>query len=551
MSAKLDVVLCWHMHQPWYVVDGEFTRPWVYLHALKDYSDMAAHLESQPQACAVVNFVPVLIEQIERYADAVVAHATGSRLPDPLLEALAEPLPEAAAPRAAIAERCLAATYPEALRRHAAYARVVDAARALAAPGLERYLSASLLDDLLVWTHLVWLGEHDHREDPLVTRLVRRGAGFDRQDRAQLFALVGERLRGLLGRYRSLVDQDRIEISVSPWAHPLLPLLLDFEAAHETTPEAPLPEPPHYPGGRERARWHLQHALETAQRVFGRRPVGCWPPEAALSAATLDLLSEFGFEWTASSGAVLASSLRAAGTDVHCVHGAFRRGGGPHVFFRDDGLSDLIGFSYKNRPADAAVQDLIGHLERIAAHCAREDAVVTIALDGENAWAHYPHNAFDFLSILYRELSSHATLRLTTCGRYLARNVPAIDLARVTAGSWVYGTLSTWIGHRDKNRAWEHLIAAKLRFDALDATSAAHERLLAVCEGSDWYWWLGDDNAADVVASFDQLFRAHLRALYHALGERPPAALDTPFSLGSQTAAAHDMRPTVDLPEGN
>jgi len=346
-----------------------------------------------------------------------------------------------------------------------------------------------------------------------------------------------------LSRYRALADAGRIELSVSPWAHPLVPLLLDFGVARQALPEIVLPDAG-YPGGAERVRWHLSEALAAMERTFGRRPVGCWPPEAAISAQTLDVLGEFDFAWTASSGAVLAASLRAARAQIDCVHRPFRRGAGPRVFFRDDGLSDSIGFVYKDRDAAAAVAELVGHLERIAAHCTRDDPVVTIALDGENAWSHYPGNGYDFLSTLYRELTAHPRLRLTTFTEHLARGAPAAPLEQVIAGSWVYGTFSTWIGHPEKNRAWSLLVDAKRRVDALGADSPAARRLLAICEGSDWYWWLGDDNSTESVATFDALFRAHLRALYRALGAAPPAVLESPLSRGSRTALANTMRPT-------
>jgi alpha-amylase/alpha-mannosidase (GH57 family) len=287
----------------------------------------------------------------------------------------------------------------------------------------------------------------------------------------------------------------------------------------------------------------VAESIATMQRCFGVRPRGCWPPEAAVSSATLALLGDLGFEWAASAGAVLSGSLQAGHQRVDCVHRPFVHGG-VQTFFRDDGLSDLIGFTYKTWPAADAVDDLVGHLERIARHCERPDAIVTIALDGENAWEHYPENAYDFLDTLYRRLSSTPGIRLTTFSEHLDRRHAPAKLDRMRAGSWVYGTLATWIGHPEKNRAWELLIAAKQRFDAHGAAPHTLERLLAICEGSDWFWWLGDDNATTAVESFDRLFRAHLTAFYSALGEPPPAALQVPLSHGSPRAIAHMMRPT-------
>ena len=209
-------------------------------------------------------------------------------------------------------------------------------------------------------------------------------------------------------------------------------------------------------------------------------------------------------------------------------------------FFRDDKLSDRIGFEYAKWHADDAVPNFIGELERIA-KSAPEGVrpLVSIILDGENAWEYYPFNGFYFLSQLYTALEHHHWIRTFTPSAWLQTNAAATipALTQLCAGSWVYGTFSTWIGSAAKNRAWDLLCDAKTVYDAVypqldPATQARAQRLLGVCEGSDWFWWFGDYNPAQSVASFDALFRANLRSLYRVLGVSAPSALDDPISAG-------------------
>ncbi|MCO5761116.1 MAG: glycoside hydrolase [Gammaproteobacteria bacterium] len=554
--ARLPIVLCWHMHQPDYRGPGghEYHLPWVYLHALKDYSDMAAHLEAQPQARAVVNFAPILLEQLEDYALQIRAWRTsGKRIRDPLLAALAGPgLPLEASRRRDLITACRKANKTHLIDRFPCLRELIDLADWFGRHyQADLYVNDQFLADLLVWYHLAWTGEHIRDNDPRVDSLQRKGRGFNQEDRRALVELIGEQLQTLIPRYRRLADEGRVELSCSPYAHPILPLLLDLGCAREALPDSPLPEFIAYPGGEERARWHLRRGLATFERHFGRRPAGCWPSEGALSEPTLRLLEEEGFRWVASGQRVLYHSLRAWHGEhlpEHWLNSPYRlRDGVIQCFFRDDGISDLIGFTYADWHAQDAVTNLVGHLERVAdATLGRPHRVLSIIMDGENAWEYYPHNASFFLPELYRRLASHQRLQLTTFAELLAAQTsPPPALERLVAGSWVYGTLSTWIGHPDKNRAWDMLGAAKAAYDrALQGRSWSpeeRERLelqLATCEGSDWFWWFGDDNPAEAVSDFERLYRQQLRQLYTLLGLPPPDDLTHPFT-GRGGSAEH------------
>jgi alpha-amylase/alpha-mannosidase (GH57 family) len=544
------------MHQPDYrgPGDGEYQLPWVYLHALKDYSDMAAHLEEVPEARAVVNFAPVLLEQIDDYVEQIRAWQEGGRrISDPLLAALAGPsLPLDADSRRRLMAACRKANETHLIDRFPCFRELADLADWFGRHrDAEVYVNDQFLADLVVWYHLAWTGESIRDNDQRVISLQKKGRGFSLDDRRAMVAVIGEQLEAVVPRYRRLAESGRVELSCSPHAHPILPLLLDITSAREALPDAELPQIAAYPGGEARARWHIRKGLETFERHFGYRPAGCWPSEGAVSEKTLRLLEEEGLQWAASGQRVLHNSLVAAAPDdppaEHWLTHPYRlRQGRLQCFFRDDGLSDLIGFTYADWHAEDAVNNLIEHLVRVAeATQGQTDRVVSIILDGENAWEYYPHNGRFFLPTLYRRLSSHPRLVLGTFSDTLggiAGETP--ELERLVTGSWVYGNLSTWIGARDKNRAWEILAEAKLAYDRAlrehhfgEQERARLELQLATCEGSDWFWWFGDENPAEAVSDFEALFRHQLQQLYGLLGMPPPAYLERPFTSSSGHAA--------------
>jgi alpha-amylase/alpha-mannosidase (GH57 family) len=551
-EPRLKVVLCWHMHQPQYrdMLSGRYELPWTYLHAIKDYVDMAAHLEAEPQACAVVNFAPILLEQLSDYAAQVRGFLSEGRpVQDPLLAQLGSAaLPTDDNERLALLQACLRANAERLVDRFPDYRRLAELAQWLIAhPLMVGYADDQLLVDLLVWYHLAWMGETVRRSDVRVRRLQDKGGGFTMHDRRELISVIADLLSGLIDRYTALARQGRVELSVTPYAHPILPLLLDLGSAREAQPDAPLPSAGEYPGGKERARWHIQEAIDTFEEHFGFKPDGCWPAEGGVSEPALRLLEEFGFRWAATGESVLHHSLaREADRDTHSRERTLYRpyridGGKLACFFRDDGLSDQIGFTFSDWHADDAVANLVDSLERIAQSTRQHsDAVVSIILDGENAWEHYPENGYYFLSALYGRLASHPALELTTFSRYLSAGQTPRKLGRLVAGSWVYGTFSTWIGDADKNRGWDMLVEAKRAYDEVTASRhmdrdqlLAIQHQLSICEGSDWFWWFGDYNPADTVNDFDRLFRMHLSHLYHLLGREPPEYLSHSFTHGT------------------
>ena len=461
MSKPLSVVFYWHMHQPFYrdETTGQYALPWVYLHAIKEYTDMAAILEQVPDARAVVNFTPSLLVQIEDYAIHIKKWLDDEgELPDPLLAALASTDKHFDPSfRQHLLETCFRLHHDRNLHRYPSYSRLWHLAEHAKDHKGSDYLGSNYFADLVTWYHLGWLAETERHQNFIARRLIEKGQNFTYQDRRDLISLIGSLLENTTTGYRKLAEAGKIELSTTPYAHPIIPLMLDFKTAQETVPEALIPDEP-YPGGEERARDHIELGKRTHSRVFGHTAHGCWPAEGAVSMDTFRLIDQAGFSWCATGEGVLHNSL---GYNLRDHYGAadlyhpWRVGkGGLSCFFRDDKLSDLIGFEYSNWDTKDAVANFMHELAGIRHHThGMEAPVVSIVMDGENAWEHYHENGVPFLSQVYQAIIEHPDYELTTFSTYLGKHAKCPRLKKVVSGSWVHGTLSTWIGDEAKTRA--------------------------------------------------------------------------------------------------
>lgn len=566
-KPKIYLNFYWHMHQPDYrdTISGQYILPWTYLHAIKDYTDMAFHLETNHKARVTFNFVPVLLDQLEDYE----SQFASGHIRDPLLAMLARENLEYLnnEERCLIVDSCFKSHHEKMLEPFVHYQRLLNIYNALKAEDstTSNYLSGQYMADLLVWYHLAWTGESIRRHNQFVQELLKKGSQFSYEDRTKLFKLIGELISGLIPRYKKLQQTGQIEISSTPHYHPILPLLLDFKSTRDAMPFAPLPACKTYPGGRLRAKAHIQSAQKSHQIRFGEKPAGMWPAEGAVSYAGLSLMAEQGVTWAATGEGVLANSLlksSESGTILSrndYLYRPYRLNNGVNeiiCFFRDDNLSDKIGFEYSKLHASDAVADFIGSLEEIYnSNESDEHRVVSVILDGENAWEYFPYNAFYFLSELYEALTKHSNIEMTTFSDIIKRTeknkkIDAPVLTQIASGSWVYGSFSTWIGSTDKNLGWDLLCDAKKQYDQVmesgllnESEILACERQLSVCEGSDWFWWFGDYNSSMSVDSFDKLYRRNLSNLYRLLKLPVPQKLNLPISQGvGDPAAGGTMR---------
>jgi len=544
---QLSVIFYWHMHQPFYrdAVSQQYILPWVYLHSMKDYTDMASILKDCPESKAVFNFVPSLSIQIDHYAQAIDAWLHHNEaIPDPLLQLLAKESPFTHEERTFLMTSCFRLNHERNMLGYAGYNRLWQLKEQVEKYQASDYLDNRFFCDLVCWYHLGWMAQTLRDDHPLVSRLIQTGHDFSIRDRHALIALMGELLHDIPKNYRALAESGQAEISTTPYAHPIIPLMLDFNSARETIADANIPNEP-YPDGEQRAIDHIQLAQKVHEKNFGVQASGCWPAEGAVSQKSVELIADAGFRWCATGEAVLHHSLKAnvREQDVRQLYQPWQVAGDMVCFFRDDHLSDLLGFEYSRWDTQHAVDNFMHELSLIRDRTKNmENPVVSIIMDGENAWEHYHENGVPFLKNLYQSIVEHDDYKMTTFSNYLdQRNDIVPQLDQMVAGSWVYGNLSTWIGDQAKTRAWELLIDAKKALDSQlvsldEAQREAALEQLRICEGSDWCWWFGDYNAGDVVRDFDQLYRRHLSKIYEMIGLNIPDELQQTISQGNDHA---------------
>lgn len=522
----MPTTLCflWHMHQPFYkdLLSGEYKLPWTRLHALKDYAGMVEILAEFPQIHQTFNLVPSMVFQIEEYAS--------GKASDPFLDcalARAEDLTEAQ--RNFVLKYFFQANVERLIYRYPRYRELYE--------NRGRF-SAQDLRDLQVLSQLVWFDEDLLARDPELDQLVRKGQNFSLDDQRVMGRKQRESLARVLPVYREYAAAGQIEISTTPFYHPILPLICDSDLGAVSHPGLPLPSRFCYPRD---AREQLHRARAYMLEKLGVAPVGLWPSEGSVSDEALALAADCGFTWAASDNGVLARTLNHdAGCDVTYRPYLWRQNGKEiRLLFRDHYLSDLIGFEYSRMaPADAAAH----FLDRIRQNTQGFDALVPIVLDGENAWDWYEANGRPFLRELYRRISEDPALSALTVSEALAR-FEAQPLDRIFPGSWINANFDIWIGAEEDNQAWELLLAARQAYDqARDVPEAArqiaYEELL-IAEGSDWNWWYGPEHGSDTRPEFDQLYRDHLSNVYHSLGLAPPEALSRPVLRSDQPGEFH------------
>jgi alpha-amylase/alpha-mannosidase (GH57 family) len=389
--------------------------------------------------------------------------------------------------------------------------------------------------DLQVLSQLAWFDEIVLEEDPQVKDLVAKGRDYSPADQALMGRKQIELCSMVMPAYSKLAKSGQVELSVTPFYHPILPLLCDSNIASVSHPNVSLPHQFRYP---EDARYQIESALDFVQQRLGARPAGMWPSEGSVSDDVFKIASECGVRWMATDNGVLGATLgHAAGVDDTYRPWVWKQGDrSMRLIFRDHFLSDLIGFVYSRmEPAQAASHFLDRIHENVRGlHAQGRDALVPIILDGENAWEHYELNGRPFLKELYRLISDDPSLEAVTVSEALKR-VPAGELARIHPGSWINANYDIWIGASEDNHGWECLLAARELWEkfqqspeamALDPArfKMAYQELL-IAEGSDWFWWYGPEHSSENRPEFDKLFRDHLANFYRLIGKTPPDEL--------------------------
>ncbi len=521
---KLKLAFLWHMHQPYYKDDlnDKYVMPWVFLHAIKDYYEMP-YFAQICGAKVTFNLVPSLMLQLKEYENFSVNDTLLTLIKKDVLV-----LDEK--DRVLLAKRLFDSNYKNMIEPLYRYSELYHKRESF--KDLEEFAKALNYDELLdleVLFILSWCGTYLRENNRVVKELLEKGSGFSQDDKTTLFVELHSFIGTILPYYKTLLEQNLISVSTTPFYHPILPLLLNKESALEADIQTKMPN--FFYHFELDALEQIRSGIEYYKWIFDRNPTGFWPSEGSVSEQTLVELSKAGVKWVCTDEDIIYKSLGRSELNLYKKYLFKKDNHSIKMAFRNKRLSDLIGFTYSNLSAKEAVADFINRLKSIYDSLSIAPNLF-IFLDGENAWEYYPNNAKDFFIELYSQLNSLPWCELTTLDEMFVDDNLESEIGTIKAGSWIYGTFSTWIGQEQKNRAWELLSKTK-KFVDENLAIFSNEQLakikkeLLVAEGSDWFWWYGDDHFTPLAEDFDYLFRKHLINIYTIANlEAPPYLFD-------------------------
>lgn len=540
----IRVVVLWHQHQPFYkdLVTGEYRLPWVRLHALKDYYGMVKLLDEFPNVHQTFNLVPSLITQIQDYVAGTAR--------DPFLQVAAKPVQDLTPDERRFAIQYLFQANPlNMIGRYPRYQELWERFRGCgdSPEKAEKYFQAEDFTDLQVLSQIAWFDEF-FLEDPDIAALIKKGHHYSLDDQRFVISRQRELIAKVLPAHADAARRGGIEISTSPFYHPILPLVCDTNAGAVSTPGLPLPQNRfRHP---DDAREQLLRGLDLHEKVFGVRPQGVWPSEGSVSEEVLGIAHSLGVKWMATDEGVLGRSLgigfsRDGGgrlapdnaEKLYNIHRYEKAGTEMHMIFRDHAMSDLVGFVYSGMPAQDAANHLIRNIKEAAQPILSKgrDAMVPVILDGENAWEYYPLSGREFLRRFCDGLQQDPGIEPVTVSEAIARCKEPGKLSSLVPGSWINANFNVWIGAPEDNRAWDYLYHAREFYSQVAPNASEAQRKLAfeellIAEGSDWNWWYGPEHHSANDREFDELYRKHLSNVYQALGAVPPDYLAQPIT---------------------
>src|SRR5258708_174962 len=544
----IRLLFLWHMPQPYYkdLVTGQYRLPWVRLHALKDYYGMVKLLDEFPGVHQTFNLVPSLMAQIQDY--------TEGRASDPFLEVAAKPANDLGLEEKRFALQYLfQANVDNMIGRYPRYRELWERA-----PLPRRQGNAAVIEDvsmfsngditdLQVLSQIAWFDEF-FLDDPDIRELVRKGRSYSLDDQNLIISRQRACLAKVLPAYATAAQRGSIEISTSPYYHPILPLVCDTDIGAVTHSGLSLPSQRfRHP---EDAREQILRGLDLHQQVFGVRPRGMWPSEGSVSDEVLGIAHELGVQWVAPDEGVLARSLGIAmqrdgrgnlagesGEKLYQIFNWQQGSASMDMVFRDHSLSDLIGFVYSGMSAKDAAQDFIYRIKKSAEPIVNkgQTPVISVILDGENAWEYYPKSGREFLRQLYNAVLSDKSFEPLTVSEAIERAPLRPKLSSVVPGSWINANFDVWIGAAEDNLAWDYLSAAHDFFIENEAKASPEQRALAkeellIAEGSDWNWWYGPEHHSANDPELEERYRKQWGNFYHALGAIPPEELARPMA---------------------
>ena len=524
MKDKLSVAFLWHMHQPLYkdLLTGKYHLPWVRLHSTYSYLDMAAVIKDFPDIKCTFNLTPSLIWQLKDIADS-------DEIDDTYLELSRKKAADLDVnEKTFIIKNFFSCDYYKAVapvKRYAElYGKRGEDISDEALTDKVGDFSDEEIRDLQVLFNLAWCGFTLRDKDRVVKELVKKASHFTEDEKLALLKVQARTVKSILPLYRKLQDEGRIEISTTPFYHPIIPLLCGSVTGYDFTKDA---------------RVQVDRAIELYEEVFGSFPDGMWPSEGSVSPEIVPIMEDAGIKWIATDEGILLESFR--GQDLsreELIYKVFRAENGKSgidIVFRDIHLSNAISFRYSNMAAKKASHDLCRDIAGIkkAVSSRGGEHLVSIILDGENPWPYYSGGGRDFLRALYSDLSGMSGIEVVTIGGYLGSNKERTAIPELYSGSWIDRNFRKWIGSPQKNKAWEYLEKARAHlFSSKNICDEALEELY-IAEGSDWFWWY-DEFGTELNHVFDDLFRLHLSNMYKLIGQTVPHYLEVPVPAGPE-----------------
>jgi alpha-amylase/alpha-mannosidase (GH57 family) len=541
VGKKLSIAFYWHMHQPVYQLmeDGDYLMPWVRLHGVKDYLDMLLISEKFKNLKLNFNLVPVLLDAFIDYGEKGY-HDIHSRLTVTNISELTNDDKEF------ILNNFFDANYSSMIYHHEPYNKLYQKRYATEQADIKDF-SDQEYSDILAWFNLAWIDPMYKEMFPELKAILDKGQKFSMQDRYDIIAIHRKIISMIIPTYKEYLEKGKIEITTSPYYHPILPILLDVQSAQKNllAPDAELVDL----GMADDARLHTKYALDRIEQLFGKRPTGIWPSEHCLSPEELELFKELGVKWTISDEGLLANSInfefvrdfKGYLEDPYFLMKSYEyktKNSNINLIFRDSVIPNLISFEYANHDPKVAASDLYDRIKVIQnklQNSPDSDHLLTIAMDGENCWENYFEDGATFLNKLYSYIERDNSLETVLISDYLEKENHHRPLKEIHSGSWINKNFQLWVGEPVKNLAWTYLKQVKDDLTAFVKEFPSNQSLphaykeLMIAQGSDWFWWYGEPNDSGQDHIFDYLFREHLKNVYRYCGLEPPEYLNVPL----------------------
>ena len=511
--SKLYISFLWHFHQPFYkdFSKDTYLLPWVRLHLIKNYH-MMGKLIDREDVKVTFNFTPCLVEQIIDYVnkDADDLFVNLSLKPPASLNE---------EEKIFILKNFFKVNWDKVIKKNPRYSelffkRGYSFDKENNYEAIKSFSDQDFLD-LQVLFNLSWISEISLREDEELKRLKDKGEKFTEKEKLNLLKKQESLIKESIPMFKELYRDGKIEISTSPYSHPIMPLIINTDIAKRCQ-NTPLPSPPF--SRPEDLNLQLKEGKEFIERTFETEVSGLWPSEGAVSCEIVPLITKQGFRWFATDEIILYKSKKI--TKRRDLYKPYRLGK-VNVIFRDHVLSDLIGFTYSSMKTEDAVNDFMSRVRYIRDNLS-EDGTLFIILDGENAWEFYPGSGIDFLSNIYRNLKKEEGIELTTVLEAVSK-VKSEELETISTGSWIEGNFRVWIGEEEDNISWKYLKHVRDDFEEFTQEEKKKaKKAMFAAEGSDWNWWYGNEHQKATHFEFDSLYRRHLMSVYEINNKKPP-----------------------------